>query len=457
MDYEEASLDALLIVFLLLLRSNYHADSDRPSVRQGLVVLAWAFGFTLAYGTLGLNLLDRHFKIHFGFWGALQQTLVMFTTFNNPSLLPVTGFGRYFVFSIYLVGAATGSYALLKLISPVLVRQPATADERVRAARIVEAYGRTSLARPALFEDKSYFFSPGGSVIAYAARGRGVIALGDPIGPPEDCLEAIRAFRYFCTRNDWSPAFVSVLPDQLDSYRAAGFDTLCMGREAIVDLASFSLAGSAFKNARNAVAKMGRLGYRAEMHLPPLEDKLLHELRSISDEWLTIMRGGEMHFSVGWFDHDYIRNSPVMAVHAPTGEITAFANLVPEYQKNETSLDLMRRRWEVENGTMELLFTSMLEWAKTRGYASFSLGQAPLTGIGEHNDDPRVEQALRRLSEYFKRFINFRGLHTFKEKFHPRWEPRYVVYPGVASLPGIMTTLLRVNSDGNFLWNYLKK
>jgi phosphatidylglycerol lysyltransferase len=202
---------------------------------------------------------------------------------------------------------------------------------------------------------------------------------------------------------------------------------------------------------------MGRLGYRAEMHLPPLEDKLLHELRAISDEWLTMMRGGEMHFSVGWFDDDYIRNSPVMAVHAPTGEITAFANLVPEYQKNETSLDLMRRRWEVENGTMELLFTSMLEWAKAQGFASFSLGQAPLTGIGEHNDDPRVEQALRRLSEYFKRFINFRGLHTFKEKFNPRWEPRYVVYQGVASLPGIITTLLRVNSDGNFLWNYLKK
>ncbi|MGD0877926.1 MAG: phosphatidylglycerol lysyltransferase domain-containing protein [Anaerolineales bacterium] len=457
LDYEEASLDALLIVFLVILRPSYHADSDRPSVRQGLVVLAWAFGFTLAYGTIGLDLLDRHFKIHFGFWGALQQTMVMFTTFNNPSLLPVTGFGRYFVFSIYLVGAATGSYALLKLISPVLVRQPATADERARAARIVAAYGRTSLARPALFEDKSYFFSPGGSVIAYAARGRGVIALGDPIGPPADCLEAIRTFRYFCTCNDWSPAFVSVLPDQLDSYRAADFDTLCMGREAIVDLESFSLAGSAFKNARNAVAKMNRLGYRAEMHQPPLEEKLLHELRSISDEWLTMMRGGEMHFTVGWFDHDYIRNSPVMAVHAPTGEVTAFANLVPEYQKNETSLDLMRRRRTVENGTMELLFTSMLEWAKSQGYASFSLGQAPLTGIGEHNDDPRVEQALRRLSEYFNRFINFRGLHTFKEKFNPRWEPRYVVYPGVASLPGIITTLLRVNSDGNFLWNYLKK
>lgn len=172
LDFEEALLDALLIIFLVILRPNYHADFDRPSVRQGLIVLAWAFGFTLAYGTIGLDILDRHFKIHFGFWGALTQTLTMFTTFNNPSLLPVTGFGRYFVFSIYLVGAATGSYALLKLISPVLVRQPATPEQRLRATEIVQTYGKTALAHPALFEDKSYFFSPGGSVIAYAARAR---------------------------------------------------------------------------------------------------------------------------------------------------------------------------------------------------------------------------------------------------------------------------------------------
>jgi phosphatidylglycerol lysyltransferase len=457
LDYEEASLDAMLIILLLILRPNYHADSDRPSIRQGLIVLAWAFGFTLAYGTIGLDLLDRHFKIHFGFWGALQQTLVMFTTFNNPGLLPVTGFGRYFVFSIYLVGAATGSYALLKLISPVLVRQPATPDERAHATKIVEAYGRTSLARPALFEDKSYFFSPGGSVIAYAARGRGVIVLGDPIGPPEDAAAAITGFQYFCARNDWSPVFASVLPDALDSYQSAGFDTLCMGQEAIVDLETFTLAGSAYKNVRNAVAKMGRLGYQAEMHLPPLKEKLLHELRAISDEWLTMMHGGEMHFSDGWFDDDYIRNSPVMAIHAANGEITAFANLLPEFQKNETGLDLMRRRREVDNGTMELLFTSLLQWAKAQGFASFSLGLAALTGMGERTDDPQVEQALRRLSEFFRRFINFRGLYSFKEKFNPRWEPRYLVYPGAVSLPGIITTMLRVHSDGNFLWNYLKK
>jgi hypothetical protein len=42
------------------------------------------------------------------------------------------------------------------------------------------------------------------------------IALGDPIGAPEDCLEAIRGFQEFCDRNDWHPAFYQnlvTLPD----------------------------------------------------------------------------------------------------------------------------------------------------------------------------------------------------------------------------------------------------
>jgi len=455
LDYEEASLAFGLLIILLLLRPSFHAYTDRPSLRQGLLILAAAFTFTLIYGAIGFDFLDHHFNVNFSLLAALQQTVTMFTSFYNPGLEPITGFGRYFAYSIYVVGLTTLTYALVMLIRPVLVRQPATHDEHTQAEKIVNAYGHTALARPALFDDKSYFFSPGGTVIAYVARGRGAMALGDPVGPPEDAAAAITGFRDLCTCNDWTPAFVSVLPDNLDSYRKAGFSILCMGQEAIVDLDIFTLEGSAYKNVRNSVTKMVRLGYRAEMHMPPLGDNILHELRAVSDEWLTMMRGGEMHFSDGWYDDDYIRHSPVMAIHAANGEITAFANLIPEYQKNEASLDLMRRQRDIENGTMELLFTSLLEWAKGQGYASFSLGLGALSGIGKSTDDPQVEKALLRLSEYFNRFINFRGLHSFKEKFNPRWEPRYLAYPGTSSLPNVLATLLRVHSGDNFLWRYI--
>jgi phosphatidylglycerol lysyltransferase len=456
LDYEEASVTLGLLVLLIFLRQSFHATSDRPSLRQGLLVLGIAFGFTLLYGVVGFYLLDKHFSVNFGFLNAVRQTVVMFTSFYNPGLQPLTGFGRYFADSIYIVGLGTLGFALLMLIRPVLVRLPATAEEHARAEEIVGKYGRTALARATLFDDKSYFF--GEAVIAYAVSGRGAIALGDPIGAPEAIAPTIKAFRDFCIHNDWIPAFVSTLPDNLEAYKQAGMDTLCIGYEAIVVLDAFSMEGGENKDFRNAVNRMERLGYRAEIHLPPLDDKLMNSLHEVSDAWLTLHRSGEMHFSDGWFEDAYIRNGPVIIVHAPDGTPTAFANLVSEYQKNELTIDLMRHFHSTEHGTMEYMFVRMIQWAKDKGYTTFSLGLSAVVGVGEKPDDPRVEQALHTLSEYVSRFYNFKGLHNFKEKFHPRWEPRYMAYPGgPANLPVILASLLSVHSDEHFLWKYFRK
>ena len=457
LDFEEASLSLALSILLILLRNSFHAESDRPSVQQGLFTLAAAFLFTLLYGSLGFFLLDTHFKVHFGLWEAIQQTVIMFTSFYNPGLEPITGFGRFFAVSIYLIGLGTLGFAFLMLIRPVLVRQPSTIEERKHANDIILAHGKTSLARATLFTDKSYFFSHQETVIAFAASGQGAVALGDPIGPDTHTAEAITLFREYCALKDWTPAFVSVLPDYLDYYHAAGFDTLCIGHEAIIDLASFTLEGSKNKDIRNAVSRIERAGYRAEVHLPPLDNALIASLHEISDAWLTMRHGGEMHFSDGWFEDSYIRNGPVIVVYDADGQTIAFANLVPEFQKNELTIDLMRHYSKVEHGTMEFLFSKMLQWAKDNGYSTFSLGLSAIVGVGEKPDDPRAEQALHTISEYVSRFYNFKGLHNFKEKFNPQWEPRYLAYPGASTLPLVLSTILQVHVGKNYLVKFLGK
>jgi phosphatidylglycerol lysyltransferase len=455
-DYEEASLAASLAIYLWTQRSHFNALSDAPSIQQGGRVLVAAFIFTLIYGVLGFYLLDRHFTVNFNLAAALRQTVTMFTQFYDPGLEPLTGFGRYFATSIYLIGTATIGYGLLMVLRPVTLRRPASAAEIERATAIVERHGRSSLARFTLLPDKAYYFSSAGSVIGYVARGSTAVVLGDPIGPPEDAAAAITSFRDFCVRNGWQAAFYQTLPDYLEQYRAAGFDTLCIGHEGIVDLNEFSLEGSPNKPLRRAVHRLTKLGYQATLHQPPLTDPLLNELRAISDEWLTLRHGAEQRFSLGWFDDEYMHNSLVMAVHAPTGMITAFANLVPEYQRNESTIDLMRHRQEIEHGTMEFLFVSLMQWAKEQGYASFNLGLSGLAGIGEHADDPAVERVLHFLYEHVNQFYNFKGLHEFKQKFHPNWSPRYLVYPGPASLLAVVVALERISSGDNFVVSQLK-
>lgn len=457
LDYEEATLAALLALYLWTQRAHFHALSDAPSVWQGVRVSIAALLFTLAYGVIGFYLLDRHFSVNFSLEAAVRQTVIMFTQFYDPGLQPITGFGRYFANSIYLVGAATGGYALFMLLRPVLIRRPASRDDVQRATAIVTRFGRSSLARFALLPDKVYYFSPGGSLVAFVPKGRVALALGDPIGPVEDVSAAIAGYREHCRRHDWQAAFFQTLPDYLDHYRSAGFEVLCLGYEGIVDVTQFTLAGGANKALRTPVNRLTKLGYRSQVYEPPLAARLIEELRSISDEWLETMHGSERRFSVGWFLDEYIRTSPVVTVHAPDHGIVAFANLVSEYQQHEITLDLMRRRDPVENGVMEFLLVALLQWARERGYATVNLGMSALYGVGKEPHDPALERVLYYLYQHVNQFYNFKGLHEFKEKFHPSWSPRYLIYPGSAALIGVAVALERASSGDDFALAYLKE
>jgi phosphatidylglycerol lysyltransferase len=457
LDYEESLFAGALLISLIATRKAFTAESDRPSITQGVRVLMGSLLFTLAYGTAGFFILDRAYNVQFDLPGAVVQTLSMFLTEDNAGLEPKTRFGKFFADSIYLVGGATLTYALLMLFRPVLLHgEPATIAQRQRAKIIVEQYGGSSLARFTLLNDKTYYFSPSGkSMIAYVPKGRGAIALGDPIGPPEDRQEAIFGFQQFCDRNDWHAAFYQTLPKDLALYESFGFRVLKIGEEAIVDLKTFTLKGKAGQNFRTTLNKFKKLGHQTEFYQPPISFELLHELRIVSDEWLKMMQGSEKKFSLGWFDEAYLRDCEIAAVRTAQGQLSAFANIVTEYQVNDITIDLMRHRAEMENGTMDFLFISMFQHFQEQGYDGFNLGLSALSGLGESEQAPRLEQGMNYLYEHLNRFYNFKGLHAYKEKFHPHWEPRYLVYPSLTSLPDIVVGLVRADS-GDRLLDYFK-
>jgi phosphatidylglycerol lysyltransferase len=457
LDYEESLLAGALLLLLIATRKTFTAQSDRSSMAQGFRVLIGSLLFTLAYGTAGFFILDRAYSVKFNLPSAAAQTLAMFFTEDNAGLEPKTRFGKFFADSIYLVGGVTLTYALLMLLRPVLLRgEPATAAQRQHAKAIVEQYGCSSLARFTLLNDKAYYFSPSGkSMIAYVPKGRGAIALGDPIGPREDRQEVTFGFQHFCEQNDWYPAFYQTLPDDLALYESLGFRALKIGEEAIVDLKAFTLKGKAGQNFRNTLNKLKKLGHRIEFYQPPIASELLHELRAVSDEWLNMMQGSEKKFSLGWFDEAYLQGCEIAVVKTAQGQINAFANVVTEYQLQDITVDLMRHRAEIENGTMDFLFISMFQHFQEQGYDGFNLGLSALSGVGGSQQARRLERGMHYLYHHLNQFYNFKGLHAYKEKFHPRWEPRYLVYPSLTALPDVVVGLVRADS-GDRLLDYFK-
>jgi phosphatidylglycerol lysyltransferase len=53
---------------------------------------------------------------------------------------------------------------------------------------------------------------------------------------------------------------------------------------------------------------------------------------------------------------------------------------------------------------------------------------------------------VRLMYERLNRFYSFKGLRAFKAKFHPRWEPRYLIYASKASLPKAALAVVRANN-----------
>ena len=237
-----------------------------------------------------------------------------------------------------------------------------------------------------------------------------------------------------------SSVFYQVSPQHLPLYADLGLATLKLGEEARVPLGEFSLDGSARAELRQAHRRVVRAGATFEIVSPDAVAALLPDLRAISAAWLADKSTAEKGFSVGSFSDAYVSRFPIALVRY-AGKPVAFANLWTTSSQDELSVDLMRFGPDAPRGTMDYLFIELMQWGKAQGYRWFNLGMAPLSGLAVHPLAPvwhRVGSFVYRHGEHF---YNFEGLRHYKAKFHPQWEPRYLVAPAGFALPRIFTDI----------------
>lgn len=474
LDWVEALAGMFLMELLLWFRTDFRAGSDRPSLVRGLIAFTLGVGAAFAYTVAGLYLLDSQFHIQLSLRAAVAEAYALLLSPTPVLLEPASGVARWFIHSLFWIDGAMLVYSVTLLLRPVVYRASTLRHEREQAAALAEQWGRSSLTFFTLWPDKIYFFSPSHrSYVAYRLVGDVAVALGDPVGPPEEAevKECVRSFLEMAETNGWVPAFYQTLPDWLKVYRELGLSVMRVGDEAVVPLADFSLAGGAKKSLRQAYQRMLRSGWRVEFYDPPLDDSLVAELQRISHAWLSGKQGGERTFSLGYFTPEYVRTTPVAVARRADGEAVAFLNFQPMYRLHQICPDLMRRLPDVgveegkdgkdEQGegsaaVMDLLMVETALKGQREGYEALNLGLAPLANVGIGADAQLPERVARFLYKNFNRFYNFQGLHRFKAKFGPVWEPRFLVYPGSAVLPKVVVAVVRADATtslGRYTWD----
>jgi phosphatidylglycerol lysyltransferase len=410
LDYVEAGVLGLVFLLLAWTRPAFYRQTAFTSEAPGaglIIAIAAVFASSLFLGFFSY----KHIDYSDALWWEMRPSS------NAPRFLRASA-------GIAIVIALMAARRLTRPAKPIDRGElsPEIWEKALAGAQSAEAH----LARTG---DKFFLTSDAGDAfLMYRVRGRSFIAMGAPIGPQERWSELVWKFRELADRNGARTVFYRCGPEMLPYAIDLGLSVMKLGEEAHVPLAAFSMEGKPRAKLRTALSRAEREGVTFRVVEGVALENMLSELAEVSQEWLTAKKQREKQFSLGRFDADYLTGGPV-AVAETDGRVLAFANLWTLPGREELSFDLMRHRSEVPHGTMDFLFVRLMQWAQEQGYARFSLGVAPLSGIEARRLAPGWARIAGAAFRHGERLYGYAGLRRYKEKFLPEWQGRYFVAP----------------------------
>lgn len=341
-----------------------------------------------------------------------------------------------FLFTLLLALAFVAVVSALTLLD----RNPPLPSSRdLPAARsLYAAHARSGVAPFSLMHDKRHFWAlDRRSFLAFGCRAGTALALGPAIGSTGSTSELEAQFRAVCRRRGWRPAFYQVSEEAAEEL--PGTVRMGIGSEAMVELERFSLEGPTMAKLRHDVSRARREGVVVQLQPEPeISRELQSELQRIDQETHHHRQMGPMSFSVGPRDDRPAVETSVGLARDGNGRAVAYVTWLWLPAAQTVVLDEVKRRADAPPGTMDLLITSCLQEFSGRARRA-SLGLAPITGAGYA---PRLAMAESLLRKTFGLSTLAPGLYSFKAKFNPTWERRYLVVESLLDLPVVLIALL---------------
>jgi lysyl-tRNA synthetase class 2 len=315
-----------------------------------------------------------------------------------------------------------------------------TADDDARLRALVDGHG-DSLAYFNTRRDKSVIWSPSGkAAVAYRVVSGVMLASGDPLGDPEAWPGAMQAFLAEATAHAWTPAVVGCSEQAGTGWvRATGFAALELGDEAVVDAATFTLAGRPMRNVRQMVGRVARAGYAVDVcRVRDVTAEVREQALADAAAWRSSATERGFSMALGRL-LDERDPTCVFVAARQDGVVRAFLQFVP-WGLDGMSLDVMRRDSSAEAGVNELMITEAIAAAPALGVQRVSLNFAAFRSVldrgGRLGAGP-VLRAWRRVLLFASQWLQIESLYRFNAKFSPRWQPRFLVYPSASDLPRI--------------------
>lgn len=321
--------------------------------------------------------------------------------------------------------------------------------DRAGATELLKRYGGSNLSWMTTWRDNSYLSAADGrAYVAYRTHARVAVALGDPVGRPEDRDRALTEFAGMCDASGVVPCLFSASERTAVAAEGMGWQHVQVAEDTVIELEGLEFRGKSWQDVRTALNRAKKEGM--EYRLGALADepaKVVAQVRAISEEWVSDMGLPEMGFTLGGVEEALDRDVRVGLAIDPDGQVHGVTSWMPVYGESGTpvgwTLDVMRRRKQgAFRPVVEFLIASTCLAVREDGATFLSLSGAPLARGASTADSP-LERFLDQLGAALEPYYGFRSLHSFKAKFQPVHAPMHLVYRDEADLPRIGVALTR--------------
>lgn len=429
LDYEEATIALVIIIFLLTSRKEYILKTNRKYLKRGFSYLIGILIIVVIFNFFSFYLIDkRHFGIDFTWRESLYYTFHSFLLFQDSALIPKTGFAKDFQFINLFLGIISW---LLLIFSVFNVRkisfEEGSSDDFEEAQNFVETYGSSALDFFKISKEKQLFFSDlSQGFISYSVANQFAFVLEEPVCEEENKEIVLQEFEDFCRKNGLRSVYYRIDEQSLFLFESFKKQKLFVGQEAVMTIEKFKLEGKDRKSLRNGLNSLVKKGFTCEIFYQPQTPQILDEIQFISDEWLKEFEKEEMIFSQGMFSREEIVTQDLIVIKNPEGKLEAFLNIIPDFSPQECTYDLIRKKTTAPNGSMDAMIVKLVDYAKEKNLQYINLGLTPLGGMKE--PDNTAEEILKFVYNRLGSFKHYQSLRDFKEKYADVWENKYLIY-----------------------------
>lgn len=200
-------------------------------------------------------------------------------------LVLFAGLGAH-VLSFDLLGDVLIAGSGLALMWPTSARPRAADLPRVWA--LINATSGDPLAPFAMQTGKCYHFSAdGNAALAYRTRIGYAVVSGDPIGDEVQFPQLVADFAAQCHTRGWRLVVLACSERRLHLWTdptviGQSLRAIPIGRDVVIDVATFEMVGRKFRNLRQAVQRTHNFGVTTEIAAEQeLDDELLAELTEV--------------------------------------------------------------------------------------------------------------------------------------------------------------------------------